>query len=78
MSQIAGLGTLLGSGLGGVNDPLTGKFTKTGFLYGLPSLLKGISPSLPDFTNIFNSSTTTGSPSGDIQSDSSGIPDNVA
>jgi hypothetical protein len=77
MSQIAGLGTLLGSGLGGVTDPVTGKFTKTGFLYGLPDLLKTISPSLPDFTDIFKTSTTTGSAGGDIQSDSIPPPDNV-
>jgi len=71
MSQIAGLGTLLGSGLGGSTDPLTGKFTKTGFLYGLPDLLSKISPSLPDFSDIFKSSTTTGSADGDIQTDGS-------
>jgi hypothetical protein len=71
MSQIAGLGTLLGSGLGGVVDPVTGKFTKTGFLYSLPSLFKDLAPSMPDFTNIFNSGTTTGSGSGDIQTDDS-------
>jgi hypothetical protein len=70
MSQIAGLGSLLGSGLGGSVDPVTGKFTKTGFLYGLPDLLKNISPSLPDFTNIFKSGTTTGSATGDTQTDS--------
>jgi hypothetical protein len=69
MSQIAGLGTLLGSGLGGVTDPLTGKFTKTGFLYGLPSLLKGISPSLPDFTDLFKTTTSTGSGEGDFTGD---------
>jgi hypothetical protein len=70
MSQIAGLGTLLGSGLGGVTDPVTGKFTKTGFLYGLPSLLKGFSGSLPDFSEFFKSGTTTGSATGDVQTDS--------
>jgi len=69
MSQIAGLGTLLGSGLGGVTDPLTGKFTKTGFLYGLPDLLKKISPSLPDFTDLFKTTTTTGSGEGDFTGD---------
>jgi hypothetical protein len=66
MSQIAGLGTLLGSGLGGVVDPVSGKFTKTGFLYGIPDLLKTISPSLPDFTNIFSNSGGTTNVNSDL------------